>query len=83
MIYSLLLIFITVSAQGVYNFNVVKKINHFVKNQASSGTCWSFSGVALLESELIRMNKGKFDLSDMYIVRKIMKIKQKNMSSSW
>ena len=71
MIYSLLLISIAVSAQGVYNFNVVKE-NPItsVKNQASTGTCWSFSGIALLESELIRMNKGEFNLSDMHIVRK-------------
>lgn len=71
LIFSLLLITIAVSAQGVYNFNLVKE-NPItpVKNQASSGTCWSFSGVALLESELIRMGKGEFDLSDMYIVRK-------------
>ena len=71
MIFSILIISIAVSAQGTYNFNVIKE-NPItsVKNQASTGTCWSFSGVALLESELIRMNKGEFDLSDMYIVRK-------------
>ncbi len=62
---------ITISAQGVYNFSVVKE-NPItsVKNQASSGTCWSFSGVGLLESELIRMGKEEFDLSEMYIVRR-------------
>ncbi len=40
-----------------------------VKNQASSSTCWCFSGISLLESELLRMGKGTFDLSEMYIVR--------------
>lgn len=71
MIFSLLLIAIALSAQEAYNFSVVKE-NPItsVKNQSSSGTCWSFSGVGLLESELIRMGKGEFDLSDMYIVRK-------------
>ncbi len=66
-----LLITIIVSAQGVYNFSVVKE-NPItpVKNQSSSGTCWSFSGVGVLESELIRMGKGEFDLSEMYIVRR-------------
>ena len=51
----LLLISIAISAQGAYIFEVVKE-NPItsVKNQASSGTCWSFSGVAFLESELIR-----------------------------
>jgi aminopeptidase C len=41
-----------------------------IKNQHSSGTCWSFSGLALIESELIRTGKGEFDLSEMFIVHK-------------
>ncbi len=58
-------------AQNGYQFSVIKE-NPItpVKNQASSGTCWSFSGVGLFESELIRMGKGEFDLSEMYIVRR-------------
>lgn len=70
-IFIYLLSVITVSAQGAYDFSVIKQ-NPItpVKNQASSGTCWSFSGVGLLESELIRMGKGEFDLSEMYIVRR-------------
>lgn len=39
-----------------------------IKNQGSSGTCWAFSGLGFLESELLRMNKGEHDLSEMYIV---------------
>lgn len=41
-----------------------------VKNQYSSGTCWSYSGLGFIESELIRMKKGEYDLSEMYVVRK-------------
>ena len=41
-----------------------------IKNQANSGTCWSFAGVSLLESELLKMGKGTHDLSEMYIVRR-------------
>lgn len=54
-----------------YEFTVVKE-NPItsIKNQSNSGTCWSFSGVSFLESELIRMNKGEHDLSEMYIVRR-------------
>ncbi len=65
------LLAITVSAQSAYDFSVIKE-NPItpVKNQASSGTCWSFSGVGMLESELLRMGKGEFDLSEMYIVRR-------------
>lgn len=58
-------------ADGGYQFTVVKE-NPItsIKNQGNSGTCWSFSGVAFLESELLRMNKGEHDLSEMYIVRR-------------
>lgn len=54
-----------------YTFTVVKE-NPItsVKNQNSTGTCWSFSGLGFLESELIRQGKGTYDLSEMYIVRK-------------
>jgi len=40
-----------------------------VKNQASTGTCWSFATTSFIESELLRMGKGEYDLSEMYIVR--------------
>lgn len=54
-----------------YQFSVVKQ-NPItsIKNQGSSGTCWSFSGVGFLESELLKMGKGEQDLSEMYIVRR-------------
>ncbi len=66
-----LLITVAIAAQSAYTFNTVKE-NPItsVKNQYNTGTCWSFSGVGLLESELIRMGKGSFDLSEMYIVRR-------------
>ncbi len=40
-----------------------------VKNQFKSGTCWSFSGLALVEAEILRTKKMDVDLSDMWIVR--------------
>ena len=40
-----------------------------VKDQASSSTCWCFSGISMFESELLRMGKPVYDLSEMYIVR--------------
>jgi bleomycin hydrolase len=39
-----------------------------VKNQYRTGTCWSFGAVSFLESELLRMGKGSYDLSEMYFV---------------
>lgn len=40
-----------------------------VKDQARTATCWSFSTLSFLESELLRTGKGMHDLSEMYIVR--------------
>lgn len=40
-----------------------------VKNQYRSLTCWSYSTIAMLESELIRTGKREYDLSEAFIVR--------------
>lgn len=40
-----------------------------VKNQANTGTCWCFATTSFIESELLRMGKGDYDLSEMYIIR--------------
>lgn len=41
-----------------------------VKNQGSSGTCWSYCTTSFLESEMIRMGKEPVDVAEMYTVRK-------------
>ena len=52
-----------------FQFTVVKE-NPItsVKNQSSTGTCWSFSSLGFMESELLRMGKGEYDLSEMFVV---------------
>ena len=49
-----------------------------IKNQNRSSTCWSFSGVGFFESELLRMGKGEFDLSEMFIVHHTMQDRGEN-----
>ncbi len=53
-----------------YQFTAVNDLSATsVKDQYSSGTCWSFAGIGFLESELLRMGKGEYDLSEMWIAR--------------
>lgn len=40
-----------------------------VKNQSRTGTCWCFATTSFIESELMRMGKGEYDLSEMFVVR--------------
>jgi bleomycin hydrolase len=42
-----------------------------VKDQGKTGTCWAFSTLSFIESELMRMERGEYDLSEMYLVRNI------------
>ncbi len=39
-----------------------------VKNQNRSSTCWSYSALGFIEAELLRMNKGEQDFSEMFVV---------------
>lgn len=53
-----------------YHFQFIKKLAATpVKNQSSSSTCWSFSTISFLESELLRIGKNEMDLSEMFVVR--------------
>jgi len=42
-----------------------------VKNQKSSGTCWSYSTNSFLESEMIRMGRKPVDLADLFTARNV------------
>jgi bleomycin hydrolase len=58
------------SAKLKFKFtDVVNLANSPVKNQGSSGTCWSYSGNSFLESELVRMGKPMVDISEIYTAR--------------
>lgn len=59
----------TMLAQSGYTFTDVKRLPASpVKDQYRSGTCWSFSGLSFFESELMRMGKGEYNLSEMFVV---------------
>jgi bleomycin hydrolase len=72
-------LFFSVAASGQesgYRFVMRKEVPSTpVKNQSLTSTCWSFSGISFLESELMRMGKKPYDLSEMYIVREAYKKK--------
>lgn len=53
-----------------YTFTIEHEAKRLpVENQNRTSTCWSFSGLSFLESELMRMGKEVPDLSEMFIVR--------------
>lgn len=64
--------FSAIQAQEVveeYVFTPVKELKITpVKNQNRTGTCWCFSTLGFVESELLRMGKGEHDLSEMFVV---------------
>lgn len=69
----------TVSGQTLDGFKIIKQVpSTIIKDQGQSGTCWSFGTLSFLESEAIRLGKGKHDISEMYIVRNIYPEKVKN-----
>lgn len=61
----------TVGAQenDGYVFTPVKELKITpIQNQNRTGTCWCFSTLAFIESELIRMGKGEHNFSEMFVV---------------
>lgn len=56
--------------QEKYQFKMVKQLKTTpVKDQQSTGTCWSFATTSYLETELLRLGKPEYDFSEMFFVR--------------
>ena len=54
-----------------YEFTTIKELPvTSIKNQANSGTCWCFSALSFVESEIIRTKGVEVDLSEMFVVGK-------------
>lgn len=61
-----------IHSQGPGKFIVHKQLPVTpVKNQYKTSTCWSFSVLSMLESELLLQGKDTLDLSEMFIVRNV------------
>lgn len=67
------------SSDNPYKFTHVVNNDHTdVLDQGKTGTCWSFSTVSFLESEVKRLTGKDIDLSEMYIVRNTYPAKARN-----
>ncbi len=67
------------NASKKFDFTTVIKLDvTSVKNQASSGTCWSYSTNSFLESEMMRMGKTPVELSQLYSARRVYEEKAVN-----
>lgn len=57
------------SKEGFQFTDIINLENTSVKNQGSSGTCWSYSGNSFLESEMINQGRKPVELSQIYSAR--------------
>lgn len=58
------------NSKAAFQFTDVVNIeNTSIKNQGSSGTCWSYSANSFIESEMIRMGKKPVELSQIFSAR--------------
>ncbi|MFN3951025.1 MAG: aminopeptidase C [Thermaurantimonas sp.] len=59
-------------AEQKFEFTILKDHHVLpVKDQASSGTCWSYSATSFIESELRRLKRPVVDISEMFTVRQV------------
>ena len=77
---SLIILFtLSLPAQEAYKFTTVTDLETTpVISQGVTGTCWSFSSISFLESEITRLTGKKIDLSEMYQVRNTYPLKAEN-----
>lgn len=54
------------SKEGFVFTEAINLANTSIKDQGSSGTCWSYSGNSFLESEMLRMGKQPVEISQIF-----------------
>ncbi len=70
---------LSLTAQEAYKFTTVTDLETTpVISQGITGTCWSFSSISFLESEIMRLTGRSIDLSEMYQVRNTYPLKAEN-----
>jgi bleomycin hydrolase len=75
----IILVFLPLHSQNLSGYEIIKTIpTTEIKDQGHSGTCWSFTTISFLESEVLRKTGDTLNLSEMYIVRNIYPEKVKN-----
>lgn len=62
----------TIKEEGFVFTTVKENPITSIKNQNRSSTCWAFSTLGFVEAELLRMGKGEYDLSEMFVVHHTM-----------
>ncbi len=69
----------TAKDESAYKFTVKYEVKRTpVKNQYRTGTCWCFSTISFIESEVLRKGGDEVDLSEMYVVRHAYRHKAEN-----
>jgi len=73
---------LTINAQektSEYIFETIADLDATeIKSQGRTGTCWSFSTVSFIESEILRISGKTVDLSEMFYARMVYPEKAKN-----
>ena len=67
------------TVKSTFKFDTIANVNTTpVKSQYKSGTCWSYATTSYVETEILRIDKKEYDLSEMYFVNYAYRTKAKS-----
>jgi len=71
-VFSFIIFQLNLYSQDSLSFtNIISLDVNPVESQGKTGTCWSYATLSFLESELMRMGKGSYDLSEMFVAKNV------------